>query len=156
MKLLLPDLRLVGITAATALAASLMLALSAAPAMMVDGQHVATDVAPVTTASGTYLPIRAVGDASGAETTYDRAAGTIAVRRGADRLVMHVGSTAAVFNGEAVTLVHAPFVVQGRAMVASATVTRAFGTTVRYDRKHARVEVRSPGVVVAGAPDDEL
>jgi hypothetical protein len=40
-------------------------------------------------------------------------------------------------------------------MVASATISRAFGSTVRYDARHDRVIVRTPGVVVAGAADDE-
>jgi hypothetical protein len=40
-------------------------------------------------------------------------------------------------------------------MVGSTVVADAFGSRVHYDAKRARVEVRTPGVVVAGAPDDD-
>jgi hypothetical protein len=67
---------------------------------------------------------------------------------------MRAGTTAARMNGRPVTLAHAPFTVHGRTMVASATIASTFGSTVRYDAKHDRVIVRTPGVVVAGAADD--
>ena len=141
-------------TAVTALVASLSLALSTPASISVDGQRLASDVAPVTTPSGAYLPLRAVADAAGAQTSFDTADGQVVVRRGTDVLVMRAGTTAARMNGRPVTLAHAPFTVHGRTMVASATIASTLGSTVRYDAKHDRVVVRTPGVVVAGAADD--
>jgi hypothetical protein len=40
-------------------------------------------------------------------------------------------------------------------MVATTTVARTFGSTVRFDAKRGRVDVRTPGVVVAPVADDE-
>jgi hypothetical protein len=151
----LPSPRLLLATAATALVASLAFALSSPASISIDGQRVASDVAPVTTADGAYLPLRAVADASGAQTSFDLRSGAITVRRGVDVLVMHVGTAHALLNGRQVTLAHAPFTVRGRAMVAAATVTRTFGSSVRFDPRRNRVAVRTPGVVVAGAADDE-
>ena len=143
-------------TAVTALVASLSLALSAPATISVDGQRLASDVAPVTTPGGAaYLPLRAVADAAGARTTFDLASGSIAVHRGTDVLLMRAGSTAATFNGRNVTLPHAPFTVRGRTMVAAATIETTFGSTVHFDAKHGRVIVHTPGVVVAGAADDQ-
>jgi hypothetical protein len=68
---------------------------------------------------------------------------------------MRPGRAKAVLNGHAIELARAPFTVRGRMMVAGATITRAFGSTVRFDSRHDRVIVRNPGVVVAGAADDE-
>ncbi len=150
-----PDGRLLVATAVTALAASLALALSTPATISVDGQRLASDVAPVTTPAGAYLPLRVVSDASGARTTYDAGSGQITVRRGADVLSMRIGTTAANLNGHRVTLAKAPFAVRGRVMVSGATIARALGSTVRYDARHDRVIVRTPGVVVAGAADDE-
>ncbi len=141
-------------TAVTALVASLSLALSTPATISVDGQRLASDVAPVTTPGGTYLPLRAVADAAGAQTSFDTADGQIVVRKGTDVLVMRAGTTAAKLNGHPVKLAHAPFTVHGRILVASATIASTFGSTVRYDTKHDRVIVRTPGVVVAGAADD--
>jgi hypothetical protein len=150
-----PSPRLLIATAATALVASLSLALSTPATISVDGQRVASDVAPVTTPSGAYLPLRAIADAAGAETSFDPRSGAIVVRRGTDVLTMHVGSTAATRNGRPVTLAHAPFTVNRRTMVATATIARTFGSTVRFDPKRDRVDVRTPGVVVAPVADDE-
>ncbi len=152
---LVPDGRLIVATFVTALAASLALALSTPATISVDGQRLASDVAPVTTPAGAYLPLRAVSDAAGARTAYDAKSGQITVRRGTDVLAMHIGTTAANMNGHRVTLASAPFAVRGRVLVSSATIARAFGSSVRYDVRHDRVVVRTPGVVVAGAADDE-
>lgn len=151
----LPSARLLLATVATALVASLSVALSTPATISVDGQRVASDVAPVTTPGGTYLPLRAVSDAAGAETTFDAASRTITVRRGTDVLTMHVGSAKANLDGRTVALASAPFTVRGHTMVASATIARAFGSTVRFDGKRGRIDVRTPGVVLAPVADDE-
>jgi hypothetical protein len=155
VSLRLPSLRMVVATAVTALVASLALALSTPATISVDGQRIASDVGPVTTARGAYLPLRAVAEAAGAETTFDPKTGAITVRRGTDVLTMRAGSTVALRNGHRVTLGHAPFTVRGRTMVATTTIARTFGSTVSYDEKRDRVDVRTPGVVVAPVGDDE-
>ena len=150
-----PSPRLLIVTAATALAASLAVAFSTPATINVDGQRVASDVAPVTTLNGAYLPLRAIADAAGAETSFDARSGAIVVRRGSDVLSLRTGSTAATRNGKRLTLSHAPFTVAGRTMVATTTIARTFGSTVRFDPKRGRVDVRTPGVVVAPVADDE-
>ena len=142
------------LTAATALIASLSLAFSTPATISVDGQRLASDVAPVTTPGGAYLPLRAIADAAGAQTSFDTLTGEIVVRRGTDVLVMRAGTSAAKMNGRTVTLAHAPFTAHKRTMVAGDTIATTFGSTVRFDRKHDRVVVRTPGVVMAGAADD--
>lgn len=155
MHTLLPSPRLLFATAVTALVASVGVALSTPATMSVDGQRVVADVAPVTTASQAFVPIRALTNASGGETSFDAASGTITIRHGSDVLEMKLGERKATLNGAAIALSHAPFVVRGRTMVGSAIIADAFGSRVRYDAKRARVEVRNPGVVVAGAPDND-
>jgi hypothetical protein len=151
---LVPSGRLIVLTAATALIASLSLAFSTPATISVDGQRLASDVAPVTTPGGAYLPLRAVADAAGAQTSFDTSTGEIVVRRGTDVLVMRAGTSAAKMNGRTVQLAHAPFTAHKRTMVAGDTIATTFGSTVRFDRKHDRVVVRTPGVVMAGAADD--
>lgn len=150
----LPSLRLVLVTAATALVASLALVVSRPAVINVDGQRIVSDVAPVTAGGVAYLPLRAVTDASGAETTYDAATGAIVVKHGAEVLRMQVGDRHATLNGNHLLLAHAPFTVRGRAMVRGADISLALGSAVKYDERRARVDVRTPGAVVAGAPDD--
>ncbi len=122
--------------------------------MSVDGQRIVADVAPVTTANAAYLPIRAISEATGGLTTFDEPTRTITVRRGADVLKLKLGERVAHLNGRRILLSRAPFTVRGRAMVLSSVIADAFGSSVRYDRRQAKVDVRTPGVVVAPFPDD--
>ncbi len=154
MKAHLPSLRLLLGTAVVASTASLALAVSRPAQVSVDGQRVVSDVAPVTTAGAVYLPVRAVTEAAGARTTYDPRSGDLTVRRGNDVLKMRVGDRRATINGEPIRLTHAPFTVRGRAMVRGSDLAAALGSSVRYDPRRNRVDVRTPGAVVAGAPDD--
>lgn len=154
MKLRLPDLKLVTATAAIATIASLSLAFSTPATMSVDGQRIVSDVSPITTPGHAYLPIRAIAEASGGATTFDAATRTIVVQRGSDILKMKLGERSATLNGQRIALAHAPFTVRGRAMVPSTVVAEAFRSSVKYDARRARVDVHTPGVVVAGAPDD--
>jgi hypothetical protein len=155
VKALVPSGRLIAATAVTALVASVSLALSTPATISVDGQRLASDVPPVTAPNGTFLPLRTVADAAGAQTAFDPATGAIVVRRGTDVLTMHAGMRQANLNGRTIALAHAPFTVRGRVMVADTTIANTFASTVRFDAKHGRVIVRTPGVVVAGAADDE-
>jgi N-acetylmuramoyl-L-alanine amidase len=122
--------------------------------MTIDGQRIVPDVAPVTTPNAAYLPIRAISEATGGFTSFDEASRTITVRRGSDVLELKLGDKIALLNGKRVVLGHAPFSVRGRAMVPSTIITEALGSSVRYDPRAAKVDVRTPGVVIAPFPDD--
>lgn len=150
-----PRLITLAITAAIALAVSLGLSLSRPIDVVVDGQRVLTDVAPVTTAANkVYVPLRAVADALGAETKYDTATGYIVVTRGDQQLRLRVGDTLAKLDGMPMTLKHAPFRVRGRVMVNVTAISRAFNMRVNYNPRTARIEVNTPGIIEAGAQGD--
>ena len=150
-----PRLLTLAITAAIALAVSLGLSLSRPLDVVVDGQHVLSDVAPITTAADKiYVPLRAVSDALGAETKYDTATGLIVVTRGEQQLRLRVGDLHAKLDGMPMTLKHAPFRVRGRVMVNVKAISRAFGMHVTYDPRTARIEVNTPGIIEAGAQPD--
>ena len=154
MKQRLPSARLVLGTAAVAAAASLSIAVSTPATMSVDGQRIVADVAPVTTVGHAYLPIRAISEATGGTTSFDEATRTITVRRGRDVLTLKLGERDATLDGKRILLARAPFTVRGRAMVPSGVIADAFGSSVRYDARQAKVDVRTPGVIIAPFPDD--
>jgi hypothetical protein len=149
-----PSWRLIAGTTATALLCSTWLAMSRPATMDIDGQRVVSDVAPVTVGGVAYLPIRAVGEAAGALATYDAAAQSVTLRRGSDVLTMRANQTRAILNGRTVELKHAPFAVHGRMMVRGADVAMILASNVKYDARHGRIDVRTPGAVVAGVPDN--
>jgi hypothetical protein len=150
----LPSWRLILGTAGIALTASLAVALSQPAILDVDGQRVVSDVAPVTSGNAAYLPLRAVIEAAGAVAGYDPKTSTLTVRHGTDVLSMKIGDRRATFDGRPVELKTAPFTVHGRAMVRGADVAMALGSAVKYDAVRGRIDVRTPGAVVAGVPDD--
>lgn len=150
----LPSWRLIVGTAGIALTASLALAFSQTAILDVDGQRVVSDVAPVTTGTAAYLPLRAVAEAAGATTSFDARTNELTVRRGSDALTLKIGERSATLDGRPVMLKNAPFTLHGRAMVRAADVALALTSAVKYDAARGRIDVRTPGAVVAGAPDD--
>jgi len=141
------SLRHFAFIAGAALAVSILLAFSRPIVMLVDGERVDTDVAPVTTASEkVFVPLRSIADALGAETEADPKAGTVDVVLGNQSLRVRVGDTRATVNGMPFTLKHAPFRVRGRVMISLDAVVRALHVHAKYDAREARIEVITPGV----------
>lgn len=142
-------------TVVLAFLGSLTFAFSKPVEVRVDGQPVISDVPPVTTAKGVFVPLRPVSDALGAETKYEHKSGDVVVTRGDETLRLKVGSTRAKVDGKAVTLKHAPFRVRGRVMVSLKAVQQVFGVRVKFDKMTARVDLNTPGVSIA-APQFEM
>lgn len=149
-----PSLKTVAATAVLASLAAAMGALSHPVAVRVDGRRMISDVPPVTTAKGTYLPLRVVAESLGADTSYDPKTGSIELIRDNDTLRMRTGDKVATLNGNTMTLRTAPFSVRGRTMVSMAAIARAFKTRVRYDRSHSVVDVLTSGMSEPGAQVD--
>ncbi|MBV8198308.1 MAG: copper amine oxidase N-terminal domain-containing protein [Candidatus Eremiobacteraeota bacterium] len=115
--------------------------------MLVNGERVESDVAPITTVRArAFVPLRSIADALGAETIVDRKTGSIAVVLGDKSLRLRVGDTHATVNGMPFTLKHAPFRVRGRVMISLDAVARALNVRARYDSRNARIEVVTPGI----------
>jgi hypothetical protein len=68
---------------------------------------------------------------------------------------MKVGEKIATLNGNRMTLKHAPFSVRGRTMVSLSVIGRAFNTKVHYDGARAKIDVMTPGLIEAGAQEDQ-
>lgn len=139
-------------TLVLALAGSLTFAFSKPIEVRVDGQPVMSDVAPVTTPKGVFVPLRPVGDALGAETRYEHRSGDVVITRGDQTLHLKVGSTHAKINGVPVTLYRAPFRVRGRVMVGLHAIQQVFGVRVKFDKMTASVDLDTPGTSETAAP----
>ncbi len=149
-----PSLRSIGITTVFAATAAAVSALSNPAALRIDGQRMVSDVPPVTTAKGAYVPLRFVAQSFGAETSYDAKTGTVELVRANDTLRLHAGDRQATFNGHKLTLKAAPFSVRGRTMVALSTVASAFRTKVRYEPARANIDVMTTGADEPGPSGD--
>jgi hypothetical protein len=139
--------------AGLALTVSVLLAFSRPIVMLVDGERVDSDVAPVTTVNQkAFVPLRSIADALGAETQLDAKTGAIEVVLGGQALRVRVGETRATLNGMPFTLKHAPFRIRGRVMISLDAVARALRVHAKYDARDARIEVMTPGVGQAPNP----
>jgi hypothetical protein len=136
-----PSAKTVLATAGLATLAATFGTLSAPVSVRIDGRRMISDVPPVTTTKGTYLPLRIVAESLGADTNYDAKTGTIELTRGGNTLRLRSGDRIATLNGQTMTLRSAPFSVRGRTMVPTTTIARAFNTRVHYDPSHAVVDV---------------
>ena len=147
------SLQRLGAVAIAALVVSVLLAFSRPIVMLVDGERVDSDVAPVTTASEkAFVPLRSIADALGAETELDEKTGGVDVVLGGQSLRVRLGDTHATLNGMPFTLKHAPFRVRGRVMISLDAVARALHVDAKYDPRNARIEVTTPGVGQAPNP----
>lgn len=142
-----PSWQTLVLTATIAACASSLLAFSRPVEVIVDGQHIESDVPPVQTGlARVYVPLRSLADALGAQTVVDEKGEKIAIVRGNQSLRLHVGDVHASYNGMPMTLRHAPFRVRGRVMVSLSAISRALGVRTTYDARAARVNVLSPGI----------
>jgi hypothetical protein len=153
---LLPSRNTILATLVLSSLASVLAAASQPASLRIDGQRIVSDVPPVTSIKGeAFVPLRVVADNLGAQTDYDAKTGAVVLSRGKDVLRLHAGDTLAEMNGKRVVLMHAPFAVRGRIMVSLGTIARAFGSKVSYDGRRAKIDVMTPGMVEAGAQEDE-
>jgi hypothetical protein len=152
----LPSRRSILATIAISAVAAVMVSLSSPASLRIDGQRMISDVPPVTTPKGeVFVPLRVVAETLGAETNYDPKTGMIELTRADDTLHMKVGEKIATLNGNRMTLKHAPFSVRGRTMVSLGVIARAFNTKVHYDGARAKIDVMTPGLIEAGAQEDQ-
>ena len=149
-----PGVRSVVVTTVLAASAAALSALSNPAALRIDGERMVSDVPPVTTAKGAYVPLRFVARSFGAETSYDPKTGTVELVRAHDTLRLHVGDRQATFNGRKLTLKAAPFSIRGRTMVALSTVASTFRTKVRYEPARANIDVMTTGADDPGPAGD--
>jgi hypothetical protein len=148
-------LRRLVLIAVAALVVSVVVALSRPIVMLVDGERVDSDVAPVTTVSAkAFVPLRSIADALGAETEVDPKTGSIDVVLGGQSLRVQVGDTRATLNGMPFTLKHAPFRIRGRVMISLDAVARALHVRAKYDPRNARIELITPGIGQAPNPEN--
>lgn len=91
------------------------------------------DVAPYIKNDRTYVPMRYLGEALGAEVVWDDAARTVTLTKGETTVVFTIGSTTYTVNGEAKTADVAPEITNDRTMLPARFVAEAFGAVVGWD-----------------------
>ncbi len=129
------------ITVVRAMPTVVKLALGAADAT-IDGAPAAV-AAPYLKGNSTMVPFRFIGEALGAYVEYADVAGTQTVTFSLDgiNVVLTIGSTTAMVNGEAVAMPVAPEINNSRTMVPLRFISEALGAYVEYNPANGGITV---------------
>ena len=114
----------------------LMFALSAsvgAVSLYIDTELIQTDVPPTIVDGRTLVPMRAIFEALGAEVDWDGETRTATGTLGEHTVVIQVGETAALVDGETRTLDVPAQIIQNRTMVPARFISEALGCSVTWD-----------------------
>ncbi len=136
--------------AATALAASLLAGFTVtAPFaqqyvnVVVNGGTVTFDQPPVERAGRVFVPLRGVFERLGASVVY--ANGDINAQGNGRSIHLHIGSTQATVNGQALYMDVAPFLIGARTLVPLRFVAQALGAAVSWNASNNTVYIQGNG-----------
>ena len=128
--------------------------------VFIDGEPLVTDVAPIETNGRTLVPMRAIGEALGAQVDYFDADRSITVTRGNLVIRLVIDSTTVSVNGVVSELDVPATVVDGRTLVPLRFVGESLRATVEWVNETRYVLITSfkeiPNVPVLNGMQDEL
>ncbi len=116
-------------------------AMAAEMKVNVDGKRVKLDVEPVVQDGRTLVPIAAVAEELGGDSSFDNASKTVRIASIDNDIRLTIGSKNAVINGQPKTLDVAAQIVNGRTLVPLRFVGEALGAQVKYDAKERTVNI---------------
>jgi len=108
----------------------------------VNGVNKIMDVAPYIKAGRTYVPVRYLGEALGADVAWDEVTKTVTLTKGDKSVVLVIGSTIAKINGADVQMDVAPEIVNGRTMLPARWVAEGLGYMVGWNEVLKQVVVQ--------------
>lgn len=118
----------------------------------VNGEPVILDVAPRVADGRTLVPLRFLGNALGAEMSFDPADRHIRFALGGRQIDLWLDRAEALVNGRPVTLDTAPTVVNGRTLVPLRFLSERLGADVTYNPGDQSITVTYPGQGQSAAP----
>jgi hypothetical protein len=111
--------------------------------MTVNGKVVQLDAAPEINNGRTFLPLRAIAEAFGAQVTWVPETQGITVVLGDNQIGLQIGNNTAVVNGNVLSIVP-PYIKNGRTMVPIRVIAEGFGEQVEWDPVNYIVTITMP------------
>lgn len=114
--------------------------------VLLDGDIIDFDVAPVIENSRTLVPFRALLEKLGAEVKWDEATKTVIAKKEGKEIILVIGSDVAKVDGKEVKLDVVPKIVEGRTLIPLRFFSETFGCEVEYDKvgEAAFISIMSP------------
>ncbi|MCQ6561884.1 stalk domain-containing protein [Paenibacillus mendelii] len=110
-------------------------------AAKVGGKPYNLDAAPIALHGTTYLPLRFVTEAMGAQVDWDQTLKRVTVLRGSNLLEMWLGKKSYILNGTKMEAAVAPISRNGRTLVPIRLVSERLGLVVKWDAKTNSITV---------------
>lgn len=109
--------------------------------VLVDGQHINSDVPAQIINSRTMLPMRAIFEAQGAEVGFDADTKTVTARKDDTTVSLTIGASSITVNGKTQPTDVAPVIVNSRTLVSARYVSEALGNKVDWDANTKTVTI---------------
>lgn len=109
--------------------------------ILLDEKPLIADVPPMLLKDRTYLPLRAIFEALGAEVEWFPETSEVRGTKGSTVIVLHVDDTQALVNGRPVALDAAPVIVQDRTMVPVRFLAESLGADVQWNAVTSTVSI---------------
>lgn len=110
----------------------------------VDGKNINFDTQPVIKNDTTLVGFRAILEALGAEVTWDSNTKTVTATKDDTEIVLTIGKTTAYVNGEAVSLLTAPEIINDSTLVPVRFISERVGMQVDWNGTEKLITVTSP------------
>ncbi|GBG09741.1 copper amine oxidase [Paenibacillus agaridevorans] len=107
----------------------------------VNGKALTLEAAPLIQQGSTYVPLRFVTEAMGAEVLYDDKTRRVTVLRGSQMLEMTIGKKDYTLNGVRYTSDVAPFTKNGRTLIPIRLFSEKLGFKVKYEDKLRQITI---------------
>ena len=101
--------------------------------VLLNGNAIEFDVAPIIENDRTLVPLRAIFEALGAEVEWDGATQTVISAKGDDTCIFQIGNDKMFVNGEAKTLDVAAKIIDNRTLIPLRAVSEAYSCNVEWD-----------------------
>lgn len=108
---------------------------------LVDGKEVYLDAPPALVNGRTMVPVRFIGEAFGAEFSWEEKTRKVTFTLDQQTIVLNIGKNTAAVNGKSVTLDAAPYISQGRTMVPLRFIGQYMGASFGWDGSTQTVTV---------------
>ena len=111
--------------------------------IVLNGAVLDSPVAPVQQSGTTLVPIRLISENLKATVNYVKETGEVTITKGNQNMVLTLGETTAVINGEQKVLALAPQLISGTTMVPIRFVSENLNCTVNWDKVAQQVVITS-------------
>lgn len=120
--------------------------------VMLDGAQLTFDVPPQIISDRTFVPLRVIFEAMGAEVSWDGEERKVSAVKDDTTVEMTIDSTVMTVNAQEITLDVPPQIVDDRTLVPARAVAESFGAEVAWDGETRTVTITSAATAATPAP----